>query len=263
MPGQSCCLTDRGAAPGRLWASPHHSLRGRALLPAGACPQGRVVPALSPRPLRAPCPFLFPRVPSGPVLPLSSRQGRVVLPSASLQGRVPRVVVPVSVVPYPSAFIQGRVLPPRFPSGSGAPPPPPAPLRTGFFPSAFHPLRAGPFSSVHHPPCPPQARGTPGTGAALRGLLTAVPATRARCLWSGIARGWSSGGEEGKDCSLLTPAQCGSARCRWDISTFQASAVGAAAGRKPQTQLSSELRDQCKRYAFFPFSVEPSAGPAW
>lgn len=72
----------------------------------------------------------------------------------------------------------------------------------------------------------------------------AVPGTPARV--SGIA---SRGERKVKDCSLLTPAQCGSSRCRWDVSTFQASAVGAAAGKKAQTQLSSELRDQCKRYS--------------
>lgn len=37
---------------------------------------------------------------------------------------------------------------------------------------------------------------------------------------------------------------------------FQASAVGAAAGKKSKTQLSSEWRDLCKRYSSFsPFSL--------
>lgn len=234
-----------GAAPG--WGLSSGTGRSR---PLPASSQGPVSVPLPPRPFWAGPSPLFP-----------SGTGRSPQRSPSGTGpsrRRPRVRRPVPLRfhsgPSPSSSLSLRIRGTLSPSSSPQ----------DWLLSLRLPSPQGRSLQLRAPPpCPPQARGTPGTGAALRGLLTAVPATRARCLWSGIARGWSSGGEEGKDCSLLTPAQCGSARCRWDISTFQASAVGAAAGRKPQTQLSSELRDQCKRYAFFPFSVEPSAGPAW
>lgn len=43
---------------------------------------------------------------------------------------------------------------------------------------------------------------------------------------------------------------------------FQASAVGAAAEKKPQTQLCSELRDLLGILLLFP-SIDLSAGSAW
>lgn len=186
----------------------------------------------------------------------------------------------VSFVPLPSRPFRASPSP-LFPSGTGPPRCPPVPLHfhLGPSPSSWLSLGIGdtpspssspqewvlslrlpspqgrsllplpgargvPLTPCHHPCVPGSPERHPGTGAALRQLITAVPGTPARV--SGIT---SHEERKVKDCSLLTPVQCGSSRCRWDVSTFQASAVGAAAGKKPQTQLSSELRDQCKRYS--------------
>lgn len=212
-----------------------------------------------------PPPPSTPRVPSGLGVrfvrssSLASLQGRSfpslpvrdwsLPPSASLQGRVPRAVLPVtssgtSALPFGAesfllAFSQdrGHPLPPSSPQDWVLSLRPLSPQGRFLF------LLPGARGSLHlrAPPLLPPAAPGDTRGQA---LLTAVPGTPARV--SGVT---SRGDRRVKDCSLLTPAQCGSSRCRWDISTFQASAVGAAAGKKPQRQLSSELRDQCKRYA--------------
>lgn len=212
-------LPSRGAVPGPcrtpLWGVGRCSRLGPVLRDG----------SFSPRSLRARCPFrpfLFPRLPSGPVLP-------PLFPSGT--GRSPQ----------------------RFPSGTGPPCPssrtPPLSFRAEFFLLAFpqnrgHPLPLqlpsglGPFPPPFIPSGPvpsPPSRGqgvpypppsSPGDRRRSPGAPLGCPATPGPVLGAG-------GERRVKGCSLLTPVQCGSTRCCWDISTFQVSAVGAAAGKKP------------------------------
>lgn len=163
-------------------------------------------PPPSSRPLRARCPFrsfLFARVPSGPVLPLASRQGRVVPPQRLPSGmgpprRPPRVRPPVPLHFHlgPSPFSSLSLRIGNTPSPFSSPQDwvlslrPPSPQGRSFLP----PPGAGGSLHLRAPPlCHSAApRGTRGqallSGSSLR--LSPVPG-------SGVG-GNLSWGEEGK-----------------------------------------------------------------
>lgn len=154
-------------------------------------------PPLSPRPLRARCPFRFPRVPSGagpsPLFPSGTGRSPVALPfrDGSLASPSPCP----SSRPPPRSFRaeffllalrqdRGHPLPLRLPSGLS--PFPPSPQGRSLLPLP------GARGSLHRPCVPRSPEGQPGTGATPGGCA----GTRAGGLESGVSRSWWA--EEGK-----------------------------------------------------------------